>query len=76
MTIADGDQAGCAMFPLELGGTEKNGELTGSVANAVPGGPGGAVQDSDSGGLRGCGVTGNQTGEGDDRAGEKRTKAP
>jgi hypothetical protein len=76
ITIADGDQAGCAMFPLELGGAEENRELAGSVANTVSGRPRGAMQDSDSDRLRGCGVTGNQTGEGNGRAGEKRTKEP
>ena len=76
MTIADGDEAGCTMFPLKMGGAEKNGELAGSVANTVAGGPLGAVQNSDPNGLRRCGVTGDQTDAGNGRAGEKRTKEP
>jgi hypothetical protein len=43
VTIAHGDQAGRTMFPLKLGGTEKNGELAGSVTNTVAGGPLGAM---------------------------------
>ena len=76
MTIADGDQSGRAMLPLKLRGAKKDGELAGSVANTVAGGPLGAVQDSDSYGLRRRGVTGDQTGASNGRAGEKRTKEP
>ena len=53
VAVADGDEAGGAVGPLEPGGFQEDRELAGAVAGRIAGAPSGAAQDRDA--VDGCG---------------------